>query len=271
MYVDGEKGTGTKVELDPTQSYAAVPLTANQSHAGMSAPAHVSGNHGFSWIIDPTYSRSQFYLYALEPGDPAEYRLLPGSPKTPTWPSGRQPINARDGDPDQNDNPQRIAISVNNNEQDKPPTNYPVHPNLKAAVDTVLAAMHTNNTTPAITSVNINSTLRGNSARHSQGRAADINEINGLKVKCAHADFATNSACTGQGVIGNMKKWVKALQDAFLNDCRVNQVLGPVRNRNKWAHKKTGKNPHDVTDDDTIEKHKDHIHINVLSQVRTCP
>ena len=318
VYVDGEKGTGTKVET----------LTANQSHAGMSGTGQVSGQHGFESFILPDHSRSQFSLYALEPGDSAEWIKLSGSPKTPVWEDGSQSIDPRDGDPDANGNPQRIAISVDNDDPDLPDTNYPVHRNAKATVEAVLAAVHTNNTTPAITSININSTRRANSTPHSEGRAVDINEINREPVRCAHLDYSLDPTCRDETDLMNylsetcrdelkkkcvgraksecedgyrdangnmiqlsdtckadtsdlplytktlkykqMKKWVIALQKAFWKDCRVNQVLGSLINRNKWAHRKTSENPHDVTDKKTLKDHRDHLHINVFSQVRTC-
>ena len=253
-------------------TYATVPLTANRSHAGLPGTAHVPGQHGFEWMIAPTYSRSELSGYAVEPGDPAESRLLPGSPKAVNWPADYASVEPRGGTDAQGTS--QIAIFVANDADDLPLTNYPVHPNVKAAVEAGLAAVHGQNTTPPITRININSTRREDSHVHSQGRAMDINRINGQPVRCAHGDFRRSDDCKGltDPAIANMQKWVTALSEAFWKDCRVNQMLGPVRNRNKWAHKGTGENPHEVTNKKTIKKHRDHMHVNVYRQVKkTCP
>lgn len=138
---------------------------------------------------------------------------------------------------------------------------YPVHPHAKAAVEAVLDVVWEKNTTPKITGINISSTQEESSS-HRQGRGVDINEINGKKVILGHTDFVTHIDHE------NMKTWVTALQDAFLADCRVKLVLGPVRNENKSGQKVPPK---------AIEKHKDHIHITVYDyndaatrEVRTC-
>ena len=265
VYVDGKQGTGTKVNWGTTTDPIWT-ITADKAHTGMSGTEKLTGQHGIQEWLPPQYSTSPFYLYALAPGDTTGF-LLKGSPLTPTWPTGHQAINPRDGDLDENSKPRRIAISVTNDEEEYPPTNYPVHPNAKKAVDEVLKVVWQRNTTPAITSININSTLRaptGEPSAHIDGRAIDINEINGTKVKCAHVDFAAHDDCKGLSAQAKMdiQTWVTTLQDTFLADCRVKRVLGPVDNKNKWANEK-GENPHEVTHSGLIKKHRDHIHIAV--------
>ena len=170
------------------------------------------------------------------------------------WPTGHQAIEARDG-------AQRIAISVDNDVKGGTPSNYPVHPNAKAVVEAVLAEMWSQNTTPPITSININSTVRaktGKRSAHPDGRSVDINEINGKHVRCAHPDFAAHKHCKplSSDDIENLKTQIRALQDAFWADCRVNQILGPVINQNKWE---------DQPSEDLKKRHRDHIHVNVFS------
>lgn len=270
VYVDGKQGTGTKVNwgtaTDPMWT-----ITADKAHTGMSGTEKISGKHGLQEWLPPQYSTSPFYLYALAPGDTTGF-LLNDSPLTPTWPKGHQAINPRDGDPDENSKPQRIAISVTNDDKNYPPTNYPVHPNAKKAVEEVLKIVWDNNATPSITSININSTLRGpmpdsKKSPHISGRGLDINQINEKPVRCAHPDFATNTDCTAlmknkKSVAENMKTWVTALQDAFWADCRVTEVLGPVRNKTKYGAKPRAK---------TIRKHRDHIHITAHPITRSTP
>ena len=243
-------------------TYATVPLTANRSHAGLPGTAHVPGQHGFEWMIAPTYSRSELSGYAVEPGDPAESRLLPGSPKAVNWPADYASVEPRGGTDAQGTS--QIAIFVANDADDLPLTNYPVHPNVKAAVEAGLAAVHGQNTTPPITRININSTRREDSHVHSQGRAMDINRINGQPVRCAHGDFRRSDDCKGltDPAIANMQKWVTALSEAFWKDCRVNQMLGPVDNKAiRGAVSESLKNCH-----------KDHLHVSVYRQVqKTCP
>ena len=224
----------------------------------MSGAGQISGQHGFqSGRIHADYQTSPLYLYAVEPGEPTEWRLLSGS-KTPLkWPSGHQAIEARDGT-------QRIAISVDNDVKGGTPSNYPVHPNAKKAVEAVLDAMRSQNTTPPITSININSTVRAKTSKssaHPDGRSVDINRINGKPVRCAHPNFATNAeyGCTAlmdnkKSVADNMQTWVVELQSELWNDCRVEQVLGPLINLNKDGSKAP----------QWLEKqHRDHIHIEV--------
>lgn len=270
VHVDGKQGTGTKVNwgtaTDPMWT-----ITAAKAHTGMSGAEKISGKHGLQEWLPPQYSTSPFYLYALAPGDTTGF-LLNDSPLTPTWPKGHQAINPRDGDPDENSKPQRIAISVTNDDKNYPPTNYPVHPNAKKAVEEVLKIVWDNNATPSITSININSTLRGpmpdsKKSPHISGRGLDINQINEKPVRCAHPDFATNTDCTAlmknkKSVAENMKTWVTALQDAFWADCRVTEVLGPVRNKTKYGAKPRAK---------TIRKHRDHIHITAHPITRSTP
>lgn len=270
VYADGKRGAGTKVNwgtaTDPIWT-----ITADKAHTGMSGAEKISGKHGLQEWLPPQYSTSPFYLYALAPGDTTGF-LLNDSPLTPTWPKGHQAINPRDGDPDENSKPQRIAISVTNDDKNYPPTNYPVHPNAKKAVEEVLKIVWDNNATPSITSININSTLRGpmpdsKKSPHISGRGLDINQINEKPVRCAHPDFATNTDCTAlmknkKSVAENMKTWVTALQDAFWADCRVTEVLGPVRNKTKYGAKPRAK---------TIRKHRDHIHITAHPITRSTP
>lgn len=218
LYAGGPRGTGKRVGR----------LTANRSHAGMRGTGPLRGAHGFqSGRIRSEYKRSKFHVYARQPdSSPEQWVELANSPQRPTWPKGEASIEPRGGT-DTRGNSQ-IAIRVKNDTPGGPDSNYPVHPNAKAAVEAVLAAVHEDDTTPPVTSININSTRRVNSTSHSQGRAVDINAINGVKVKCAHVEFRRSDACTGLSDtdIDNMQKWVTALSNAFLRDCRVNQGWG---------------------------------------------
>ena len=134
------------------------------------------------------------------------------------------------------------------------------------ASSSILAEVQRSNTPPAITSININSTMRAPSSEqsaHPSGRGVDINRINGMAVRCAHMDFRTHERCIKltDDQIRNLKNQVKALQDAFWADCRVSQVLGPIINRNR---------DESPVPQDLVARHRNHIHITVYYEERTC-
>ena len=259
MYAGGKKGTGKKVGST---------LMASLSQEGadiedISGAGPAREGHGFRvGRIPPQYSRSPFYVYALQPdSSPEKWELLDGSGVRP-WPDDNtsQTIDPRKG------NAQRIELSMDNDTPPPSTVNFPVHPNAKAAVEAILEAVHKSNTTPAITSININSTVREKDLRrekegkdqssHVSGRGVDINRINGKAARCAHMDFRRDSRCImlNNDQILDLKNQVKALQKAFLKDCRVEEVFGPVLNEDKatgWVGPKTKR------------RHRNHIHITV--------
>ena len=123
-------------------------------------------------------------------------------------------------------------ITFNNDVPGGLSTNLPVDPDLAIAIEDSVVVTGLN--------VNINSTTGGHSSGpHVEGRAADINRINGLRV-----DNPLN--------VDN----VRTLQEALINHSNTNQVLGPVLNVNKW-HNAPQPSP------SLINHHRDHIHINV--------
>jgi RHS repeat-associated protein len=88
-------------------------------------------------------------------------------------------------------------------------------------------------------SININSTTGGHSSGpHTEGRAVDINRIDGMRV-----DNPQN--------IDN----VMGLEQAIINHPNSNQVLGPALNVNKWYN---APQPSPTL----IKQHTDHIHAN---------
>ena len=123
-------------------------------------------------------------------------------------------------------------ITFNNDVPSGASTDLPVDPDLATAIEDSVVGTGLN--------VNINSTTGGHSSgSHVQGRAADINRINGLRV-----DNPLN--------VDN----VRTLQEALINHSNTNQVLGPVLNVNKW-HNAPQPSP------SLINNHRNHIHINV--------
>lgn len=124
------------------------------------------------------------------------------------------------------------TITFNNDVVGGASTDLPVAPGLKAAIEQAVVETKLD--------ININSTTGGHlSGPHVEGRAADINRINNMRV-----DDPLN--------VEN----VKILQKALINNPNTNQVLGPVLNVNKW-HNAPQPSP------TLIKNHADHIHVNV--------
>ena len=130
--------------------------------------------------------------------------------------------------------PNGPTITFNNEVANGPSTDLPVHSELAELIED--AAVSTG------LDININSTTGGHTAGpHVQGRAADINQINGMRV-----DDPANAAN------------VQALQDALIQHGNANQVLGPARNANIVNGR-----PVPITNQTLINDHQDHIHGNV--------
>lgn len=117
----------------------------------------------------------------------------------------------------------------------------PNGPSTDVVVDADLATMVEEVAVSTGYDININSTTGGHtSGPHVQGRAVDINRINGLRV-----DDPNNL-------------YIKSLQEAFINHGNANQVLGPVYNVNIWNGSST-----QIQNQRLINAHRDHLHINV--------
>lgn len=130
--------------------------------------------------------------------------------------------------------PQGPIVTFDNDEPHLPNTDRPVRDELAEAVEAAARIMGFN--------VNVNSTRRPNSVPHREGRAIDINRINGMRV-----DDPGNRAN------------VERLQREFMSLPNVNQVLGPVYNVN--IDPSGRQDP--VTEQWIIDDHRDHVHINV--------
>gem|GEM_PF-5995887 len=123
-------------------------------------------------------------------------------------------------------------VTFNNDDPNKPSTDLPVDPDLAQAIED--AAVDTG------FDVNVNSTTGGHaSGPHVQGRAADINRINGLRV-----DDPANAGD------------VRLFQQSLIQHQNTNQVLGPILNVNKWYNAPP-------PSQSLINSHSDHIHVNV--------
>ncbi len=130
--------------------------------------------------------------------------------------------------------PQGPIITFENDDPTGGQVDLPVREELVDAVEAAAQRVGLN--------VNINSTRRTNSTPHGQGRAIDINRINGMRV-----DDPQNQAN------------VDRLQREFMSLPNVNQVLGPVHNVNiDAAGRQTP-----VRNQTLIDDHRNHIHINV--------
>ncbi|NNG04021.1 MAG: hypothetical protein HKM95_07960 [Inquilinus sp.] len=129
--------------------------------------------------------------------------------------------------------PQGPIITFHNDVAGDPNRDMPVREELAAAVEAAALRLGLN--------VNVNSTRRSNSAPHSEGRAVDINRIDGMRV-----DDPRNRA--------NAER----LQRELMSMPGVNQVLGPVYNVN--VDPTGGVDP--VTDQVLIEQHRNHVHVN---------
>ncbi len=126
------------------------------------------------------------------------------------------------------------TITFNNDVTGGPSTDLPVREELAELIEDVAVSTGFD--------INVNSTTgHPTSSRHQQGRAADVNRINGVR-----ADNPAN--------VTN----VTILQDAMIVHGNANQVLGPVRNVNIWNGATTP-----ITNKKLINDHRDHIHINV--------
>lgn len=130
--------------------------------------------------------------------------------------------------------PQGPIVTFYNDDPSLPNTDRPVRSELAEAVEAAALRLGLN--------VNVNSTRRANSVPHREGRAVDINRINGLRV-----DDPANRTI------------VERLQREFMSLPDVNQILGPVYNVD--IDPAGGQTP--VTEPGVIDQHRNHLHINV--------
>lgn len=128
--------------------------------------------------------------------------------------------------------PSNGSITFENDILGGPSPDQPVNPRLATAVEDVVSSTGLD--------ININSTVRG-VGPHADGRALDINRINGMRV-----DDPLN--------VDN----VRALQEAFIRHPNVNQVLGPVHNVDIVRGTSAP-----IANQILIDAHRNHLHINV--------
>ncbi|MDQ7836767.1 MAG: hypothetical protein RDU24_15415, partial [Humidesulfovibrio sp.] len=135
------------------------------------------------------------------------------------------------------------------------PNREPTHQDLEQKTRDSVENLRKGN--PELDSLNVNSGKREvGTGPHTEGRAVDINKINGVSVgelaapKTPEAERARKAA---ENMVAQAKK-----------DPNVNQVLGPS---GCWGRDKFQRwrslDPNDDRDRSLIEGHRDHYHINV--------
>ncbi len=107
---------------------------------------------------------------------------------------------------------------------------------------------------PKLESANVNSGKRDKGEPHQSGRAADINNINGVRV--VNLPSATGpQGEQGREAAANLVKWAKDKDE-------VTQIIGPT---GWWERNEKGdmkeKIPVEAKDIKTLEEHKNHYHI----------
>lgn len=183
-------------------------------------------------IIKPESSKKRAELREITPTVPESVKKKDQEqgrePYTPDSYQGRK-LNTRPGG---DDGP---TLTFDNDNSDNPSPDQAVHPNLAKAVEEVAAETGLD--------LNINSTTGGehgsSTSRHYQGKAVDINKINGLPVN--HPDNKEN---------------VKKLQEAMNKHKGMRECFGPHL-QEQIKTKGREKRP------DTAGGHKGHIHFAV--------
>jgi len=145
--------------------------------------------------------------------------------------------------------PPQAEVTWKNDDPNKPdPKPDDVKPQTRETVEN----LRTNN--PALDSISVNSGKRDgdpNKDPHADGRAVDINKVNGIPVK----DLGKAQGEEGE----RARKAAKNMEEQAKNNPNVNQVIGPdggwKRNGDRWDP---------ITDAKLLNGHKDHYHINVF-------
>jgi hypothetical protein len=107
---------------------------------------------------------------------------------------------------------------------------------------------------PQLDSFNVNSGKRDGTGPHAEGRAVDINQVNGVSVKDL-ADPKTPAEERAKMAAENMVEQAK-------KDPNVNQVIGPDGGWNKVGRNAIETIPPEENKE-LLDRHKDHYHINV--------
>jgi len=141
------------------------------------------------------------------------------------------------------------AVVTWQNDQNKPD---PVKADLKPQMQEAVRDMRTE--VPKLDSFNVNSGQRKALAEHdphADGRAVDINRINGVPVKDLEKT-QTPEGKRAKEAAANIEEWAK-------NNESVNQFIGPNGGWNKM-----GRDWKPITDPELLNAHKNHYHINVF-------
>ncbi|MBU1228966.1 MAG: hypothetical protein KKA55_09685 [Proteobacteria bacterium] len=148
--------------------------------------------------------------------------------------------------------PQKAPAEVawENDKANRGPTHEQLEPQTREAVEN----LRKNN--PQLESINVNSGKRDGTGPHAEGRAVDINKVNGIPVKDL-ADPKTPEAERAQQAAKNMAEQAK-------KDDNVNQVLGPTGCWKKVDGDWKQYDQSDPRNTGLIKGHQDHYHINVF-------
>jgi len=152
--------------------------------------------------------------------------------------------------------PPPADVTWKNDDPNKPdPKPADVQPQMRETVENIRTK------TPGLDSVNVNSGKRvgdPSTDPHADGRAVDINKVNGIAVKDL-ADPKTPAAERAQQAAKSMEEQAK-------KDPNVNQVIGPDGGWNKVRRDTIEPMP-PKENKELLDRHKDHYHINVYRAV----
>ncbi|MBU1040906.1 MAG: hypothetical protein KKF77_07400 [Proteobacteria bacterium] len=142
-------------------------------------------------------------------------------------------------------------VTWKNDEAGRGPTHEKLAPQMRETVENL------RKDNPQLDSINVNSGRRdGETGPHAEGRAVDINKVNGIPVK----DLGKAQGEEGE----RARQAAKNMEEQAKKDGNVNQVLGPTGCWEKGENRRWRQlDPEIPRDQGLINGHKDHYHINV--------
>lgn len=140
-------------------------------------------------------------------------------------------------------------VTWKNDEANRDPTHKGLEPQTRETVEKMRTEV------PKLESFNVNSGKReGETGPHAEGRAVDINKVNGIPVRDLEK---------AQGQDGDRaRQAAKNMEEQAKKDPNVNQVIGPDGGWNKVGRDKIEPIP-PKENKELLDRHKDHYHINV--------